>query len=249
MVFMKFFLLLSWLWSVGEVFAWDTAYVNFDEPAGWRCELAQGVWVCQSTLDPDRKESLVMSIAALSSEWDTLENYEDYLKKPREFKTKGDKTIQSEISYTRRRNINGHVWVDSLQHHSELAGFWTRYLATVHEKLAVLVTYIVSDEHYSKMAPQFERMVVSLKLISSGDRSVPTNQADGQISGNDKLGPPRGFLEERLNVKKPSTTADQPDQGTAWIALVVLAAAVAYLIWRRRSGKKSAAKAPQDAAR
>src|SRR5438067_870320 len=115
--------------------ALTTAYVSFEHPDGWRCELSQGVWICQSTLEADRKESVVLSIATMATEWDTLENYEEYLKQPRTIQDEDGKTITSKVTYTRRRNINGTTWVDSLQHDSELPGFWARYVATVQNKL------------------------------------------------------------------------------------------------------------------
>src|SRR5258708_2117667 len=115
-------------------FALTTAYVSFEHPDGWRCELSQGVCICQSTIEPDRKESVVLSIATMPTEWDTVDNYENYLKQPRPIQDEEGNTLTSKVTYSRRRNINGSVWVDSLQFNSELPGFWARYVATVHNK-------------------------------------------------------------------------------------------------------------------
>ncbi len=216
--------------------ALQTAYVKFDHPEGWKCELAEGVWICQSTLDPDRKESLVMSIAALASEWDSIENFDDYLKQARVIKNDAEESLTSEVSYTRRRNLNGHVWIDSLQHNSELPGFWTRYLATVNQKLAILITYIVSDEHYSKLAPQFERMVVSLTLMNDSGGGSPSVQGDGALPGPERLGPSNELLKSRLNVKRESIA---PPKTSFGIPLVVLGVAVGFLFWRRKVARQA----------
>lgn len=222
-------LLLTLLFCL-PIFSLQTAYVKFDHPEGWKCELAEGVWICQSTLNPDRRESLVMSIAALASEWDSIENFEEYLKQPRELQ--GESSISSEISYTRRRNINGHIWIDSLQHNSELPGFWTRYLATVNQKLAVLITYIVSDEHYSKLAPQFERMVVSLALVNDAGGTTPSQQGENALPGPEKLGISTDLLRSRLNVKMGEPPP--PSSTPVLVLLFVLAAAAAFIVWRRK---------------
>jgi hypothetical protein len=236
----KFGLLFTILWAWNAL-ALETAYVSFDHPEGWRCELSQGVWICQNTQEPDRRESVVLSIATMATEWDTLDNYLKYLSEPRTLKEESGKTIRSKVTYARKRNINGVQWVDSLQHNSELPGFWSRYVATVQNKLAILITYIVSDEHYSKMAPQFERMVSSLKPRSDFDLNVASKQGDGPIPGSTKLGPlTKSILADRLNTQRK--TAEQAEelpeeQGSLALALGVLlmgAGAVFWVLHRRK---------------
>lgn len=243
---MKTFLLsLFWVLAAPSAFALTTAYVQFDHPDGWRCELSQGVWICQSTLEQDRKESVVLSIATMATEWDTLENYEEYLKQPRNIQDEDGKTITSKVTYTRRRNINGTTWIDSLQHDSELPGFWARYVATVQNKLAILITYIVSDERYAQLAPQFEHMVASLKPNSEFDLNIPTKQGDGPLPGSNVLGPLRSkILSEKLNLKRPKTEkkpeeeapADESPQNPMQTVAVVggAGAAIFYILRRRR---------------
>src|SRR5262249_17613417 len=104
---------LLWLIFLSmPAWALTNAYVSFDHPEGWKCELSQGVWICQSTVEPDRKESVVLSIATMASEWDTIENYEEWLKTARTIQDEEEKTYTAEVKYVRKRNINGHTWVD-----------------------------------------------------------------------------------------------------------------------------------------
>jgi len=184
-----------------SLYALVTAYVTFDTPEGWKCELAQGVWICQSGVETHRKDSVVLSIATLASEWDSLDNYENYLKQARQIQDEEGNSITAKVSYVRKRNINGVVWVDSLQFNSELPGFWARYLATVHvtgqTKLAILITYIVSDDKYSMFAPQFERMVASLKPNAEFDLNIATKQGDGPLPGSERLGSTQKILAEK----------------------------------------------------
>lgn len=220
-----------------------TQYVSFDHPEGWKCELAQGVFICQSTQEPDRKESIVLSIATIAGEWDTLENYEEYLKKPRPITDELGNTVNSKVTYTRRRNINGTFWVDSLQQNSELPGFYARYLATVHNKLAILITYVVSEDNYSKLAPQFERMVSSLKPNAEFDINVASSQGSKPLPGATILGPKaqKDLLTERLNVKKKitaPTTGDNSNSNLTTIAILVCVVLGALVFMKRSKSKK-----------
>lgn len=235
--------------AASPAFGLTTAYVSFEHPDGWRCELSQGVWICQSTLEPDRKESVVLSIATMATEWDTLDNYEAYLKQPRPIQDEDGNTLTSKVTYTRRRNINGIVWIDSLQFNSELPGFWARYVSTVHNKLAILITYIVSDENYKKLAPQFERMVSSLKPNSEFDLNVASKQGDAPIPGSAKYGGvQKEILKERLDLaKKREKTpkvdpqAEQAPAGNnALLVLVGAGAVIGLILVRARKRKKKA---------
>jgi len=220
-----------------------TAYVSFEHPEGWRCELAQGVWICQSTLEPDRKESVILSIATMATEWDTIENYEAYLKASRKIQDDEGATLMSKVTYVRKRNINGAWWIDSLQHNSELPGFWSRYLATVQNKLAILITYIVSDERYQQLAPQFERMVSSLKPNAEFDLNIASKQADGPLPGREKLGGvTKDILKNRLKPPKRAADVEKEEQPTGSplvtvFVIVVVGGAVFFFLKKRRKKK------------
>ena len=237
--------------------AWGltTAYVTFDHPDGWKCELSQGVWICQSSVETDRKESVVLSIATMASEWDTLENYEKYLKESRPIQDEDGNTLMSKVSYSRKRNINGVNWVDSLQFNSELPGFWSRYLATVHTtgstKLAILITYIVSEERYKTLAPAFERMVSSLKPNSEFDLNIASKQGDGPLPGAQKLGQiQKDIILDRLQPRKrkdEKKAEEAPSEGlpTTTIAAVAGGAAILLLILRMRKKRKKKSVEPK----
>lgn len=224
-----------------------TAYVSFEHPEGWQCELSQGVWICQSTLPTDRKEAVVLSIAAQATDWDGLQNYEAYLKKPRRIQDDEGKTITSQITYTRRRAINGHEWIDSLQKDSELPGFWTRYLATVHQtkasRLAILITYIVSEARYSKLAPQFERMVSSLKPKADFDNAIASKQ-EQILPGSQVLGNMQRTIMDRLGAPKTAQADAPPPAGDNTLILLALVVGVVAVLVFMRSRRKKIARGP-----
>jgi len=239
---MKFFVFLNLLMVPVQVMALTAAYVSFDHPEGWRCELVQGVWICQSTLETEKRESIILSIATKASEWDSLENYEKYLQQPRTIQDEEGNSITSEITYTRTRTINGFKWVDSLQHNSELPGFWTKYLASVmstrQNKYAILITYVVSEEKYSVLAPQFERMIATLKPNAEFDLNIPSQQGDGPLPGSNKLGPSQtDLLKERLNLKSKKSSSGSKPSPSNIIIIVVAGAAILLLLRRIRKAK------------
>ncbi len=249
---------LSLAFAIGApAFALNTAYVNFEHPDGWRCELSQGVWICQSTIEPDRKESVVLSIATMRTEWDSLDNYLEYLKKPRPVQDEDGNQLTSKVTYARKRSINGVEWIDSLQYNSELPGFWARYLATVRDKLAILITYIVSDEYYQKLAPQFEKMVSSLKPNAELDLNFATQQGDNPLPWSEKLGGKsredtiKGLLNTgRKAAKNPTAKPVEPPASTGGgmssTMMMVGGGAVALLLLLRiRRKRKEKAKAKQ----
>jgi hypothetical protein len=224
-------------------FGLKTAYVSFEHPEGWRCELSQGVWICQSTLEAERRDSVVLSIATMANEWDSVDNYLEYLKKTRTITDDQGKPIESKVTYTRKRDINGIVWVDSLQVNSELPGFWSRYVATVHNKLAILITYVVSESQYQRLAPQFERMVASLRPNAEFDLNIASKQGEMQLPGASKLGPLQtDILRERLKpaaTKKPEEE-EEVEEGSSLSSLLLVFALAGGAYWyvRRRKQKK-----------
>ncbi len=229
------------------ILALKTAYVSFDHPDGWRCELSQGVWICQSTLEGERRESVVLSIATTAAEWDTVDNYLEYLKKPRTITDEQGKPVESKVTYARKRDINGVVWVDSLQVNSELPGFWSRYVATVHNKLAILITYVVSQEQYQRLAPQFERMVASLKPNAEFDLNIATKQGETPLPGAQKLGPSQAMiLRDRLKPSGGPVTNTEPpeEEGGSAVVILMTTAVVAGGAWWWLRRRKSAKKAP-----
>lgn len=230
--------------------ALKTAYVSFDHPDGWRCELSQGVWICQSTLEGERRESVVLSIATMATEWDSVDNYLEYLKKPRTITDDQGKPVQSEVKYARKRDINGVTWVDSLQANSELPGFWSRYVATVHNKLAILITYVVSDEQYKRLAPQFDRMVASLRPNAEFDLNIATKQGETPLPGASKLGPstanilrdklkPTAGLSTKLSADTDTGSDEESGGMGSILGVAALGGITVWYVLRRRKHRKS----------
>jgi hypothetical protein len=234
-----------------QALALQTQYITFEHPEKWTCENAQGTYICQSTQEPDKGEALIMSVATIATEWDTLENYQSYLKNPKTYKDDEGNDITSEVSYVHKRKINGVEWIDSLQYNPELPGFWTRYLATVQNKLAILVTYLVSDDYYRTLAPQFERLVSTLKPNAEFDINASAKPEGISKPGTEKLG--REFLQGRLNVRKgpqatekPKTQVEEAGDGRLFPLLALLAGILGIWFVMNKRKKKGPPTNPTD---
>jgi len=221
----------------GLLFGKQTTYLSFDEPPGWGCELAQGVYICQANKEPERSESLILVFGAPSSEWDSFENYENYLKKSKTILDDSGKPMSSKVVYVRKRNINGFDWVDSLQENSELAGFWTRYVATVQKPLAILVTYVVSNQKYQDLTPSFERMVASLKPVSDFKFSDPNS--DLLSPGTELGGVLKSQIEKRLKKTPEPEPVPPPTDTKTPILVVLLGGFIGLLLIARLRRKKT----------
>lgn len=225
---------------VNQSWAKQTTYLAFEEPPGWNCELSQGgVYLCQSPKEQERNESLIIVFGAPVSDWDTLANYENYLGQKKEILDDSGKPLSSTVTYVRRRNVNGFEWVDSLQKDSELAGFWTRYVATVHKTLAILVTYVVSNEKYAELTPAFERMVASLKPKT--DFKLVSTQNDLLMPGTELGGVLKNQISNRLQKKTvPIENATNQKEALSFKTVLLmgtLALAIAVFLIRRRKNK------------
>ena len=230
-------LAVSWT-AQGKKFS--SQFCEFDLPDGWECDLEGSEWVCQSGNKDRRKEAIVILAAKERGEEDSLDAYQAYLKQKKVYKLPGGKNIVSEMRYANTTEINDHTWIDAMHLQSEIPGYYTRYLATVKERLGVGVTFTVSKGHYNAYKEVFDRMVGSLKVFA------PAQYTDRK---NFKLGPggPAGdvaFVPDDqgmpdLAVGQKRRPSSQGSMGTNMLVLLALAAgAGVFIVMRKRRAKK-----------
>jgi len=217
----------------------QTSYLSFDEPPGWNCQLSQGVFLCESPNEKDRLHSLIMIFGAPMTEFDSLPNYESYLNKPKTILDDYGDPIKSKVTFVRKREINGFTWIDSLQQNSELSGFWTRYVATVQKPLAILVTYVVSNEKYVELTPSFEKMVSSLRPTT--DFKFATNQKDLALPGTELGGILKSRFSKQGSKKEEVESIEISKKGSSRFSLILFGilatVALVYLKYKKRGSK------------
>lgn len=105
---------------------------------------------------------------------DNFNQYVAHLKQIKSQPLPNGKPTPSKIKQPpRQRKINGHPWVDSLHLGSEIPGYYTRYLATIKDKLAILVTASAHQKYYTKYSSDFFKLAESLRVIASKNLFAP----------------------------------------------------------------------------
>ncbi len=225
------------LFASPEAFAlkFSNQFVEFELPTKWNCALEGAEWVCQSTNEEKKKDAIIVLAAKLKGEQDTLDQYQEFLSKARNFTAPNNKPVSSKPKYAKVVQLNNHPWVDSIHLESELPGFYTRYIATIKQDIAVLVTYSIYQTKYQEYLPEFETMVKSMKVFRKAG-GVNTNLAQS-IFNQAQL--PSGFTQKNVFPDQAPDTADKPktaqksDDTLLWV-LIGGAAIVGFIIYKRK---------------
>ena len=84
--------------------------------------------------------------------------------------------------------VNDQPWLDALHGNSEVQNYLTRYLATIKDQIAILVTFSAHNKYYAKHSVNFANTVKSLRVIASKD--LLSRPDLGPLrGGNETLGP------------------------------------------------------------
>lgn len=217
-------------------------FTEFELPPRWQCALEGAEWVCQSTDDTKKRDAIIVLAAKIKGDLDTFDRYKQYLNGPRVFTAPNGTSIKSSPKYTKDLTLNNQQWVDSLHMESEVPGFYTRYLATVKQDIAVLVTYSINKNKYSEYQSQFEEMVKSLKVFRKAGTGI--NQLAGTSLFNQNtaaLGTTSLFQPESEPSKPTEVAAEKPKakkQSGGGDDLMIYgllgAGAVGFIIWRKK---------------
>ena len=153
--------------SYGKRFS--TSYVSFDLLNNWHCYPEGTEWICSNKLNRKKvSEAVIILTAKEKGPADNLAQYLKHLKTPREVSNKKGSKVKSKIFHTKQRQIHNQLWVDAFHQGSEVPSYYTRYLITTKDKMAVLVTYSAHKDHYQKYASDFSKSISSLRLHSTG---------------------------------------------------------------------------------
>ena len=169
------------------------AYIAFEMPETWKCNLEQTEWVCRSEQNKESKEAIIILTAKEVGPTDSFPLYEAHLNTPIAVATRGGAVGgDSKIVYKSKNvQINDQTWIDSLHLGSEIPNYFTRYLATIKDKIAILVTFSAHKQYYTKYSQDFFKAVMSLRVIAS--KNLLAKPELGPIRpGSETLGGPIG---------------------------------------------------------
>ena len=120
---------------------------------------------------------------------DNISYYKTYLQNKRTFSTPRGQQVTSAMKHVRETTIDNHVWVDALHLSSESDLYFTRYVGTVKNHLAIFMTLSAHKAHYTKYSADFLRAIQSIKVIDSKNPgpklgNFNPSQSPGKIGGD-----------------------------------------------------------------
>jgi len=167
-VFCLSFLVFTHFTELAEAKVFRNAYLSFEMPEGWSCNLESTEWICRNQETRQSKEAIIIFTAKEVGPTDSYTIYEQTINTARVVNDKSGKGIPSQIVMkAKQTKINEQLWVDGLQKGSEIPNYFTRYLATIKEKIAILVTFSAHADYFAKYSSEFFKAVQSLRVVAS----------------------------------------------------------------------------------
>lgn len=215
---------------------WANAYLNFEIPDRWKCVLEQTEWVCRSEDTKESREAVIILTAKeADSVMDTFQKYEEHLSKPITVPLRSGGTELSKV-YKKPEyiQIQSQRWIDGFHLGSEVPNYFTRYLATIKESIAVLVTFSAHKDEYAKYSSDFTKAIQSLRVIASKSLSASGggNGAGFRTQNDPLFGPGQALLPPEPT---PNELPRKQGKGGLWTGLILILAAVgAYIFLKMR---------------
>ncbi len=241
-------IVLLTLSSVAHAKRFRNAYVSFELPPNWNCKLEGSEWVCENDFAGKTKEAIIILTAKEVGPTDTLSAYRAHLQTPRLLSGRKGQPTKSQVIHVKERMIANQMWIDGLHLGSEVGPYFTRYLAAIKERIAILVTFSAHKEHYTKYSGDFIRAVESLRVVatrdSMGDRGGGQGLAGGPTGAPETIGAPIG------QGMAPLTSTGLPEERrgsggsdalTTYLGLALIFGALGFYFYTR-SKKRSTAK-------
>lgn len=180
-------LILATLFALNaEAKTFQNSYVSFEVPDDWSC-LQEGVaWTCTPQNAVAMREAVIVLAAKVAGPEDNINAFLTFLKTPKKITTKVGTPMPSSVMYAQPRTLAGTQWVQAQHLGSEIQDYYSLYLATVKDQLAILVTFNAERANYQKYNPIFDRAMKSLKIVANQQQLFPKGQQGG--SGSDVIG-------------------------------------------------------------
>lgn len=235
-----FSLLFFALSSTASAKTFKSKFVTLELPPNWDCQQEELDWVCQPENVNLRNEALVVIVTkAVNPADDNLAKYEEYLKNPKQMRDLVGNTYTTSIKYTKQKRIRDHIWVDSLQIGSEVPGFVSRYVTSIKEQIAALISYHVAESAFPKWGEVLDKMIDSaeLRFDPKAFEEIMRNSQNMKLFGN----------RPGLGQRKPTTTPDklkEPEKTSDDLMINIFGAALiigalGYLIYKKRKASVS----------
>ena len=229
----------------------SNSYISFEIPTNWKCKPFDVTWVCHSKLARKQKEAVIIMVAKEAGSLDTLNQYQSFLRNPRDVREKGTKRVlKSKVIHVKQKLINSQPWVDGFHKGSEVPHYFTRYLVTKccdnsNLKLGILVTLSAQVSHYTKYANEFLKVINSLRVMDI-NKTLREMKALGK---GENMGSMSKYIEEVMAGAEDEINPE--GEGTVLfgldgfsLGLLGLGSLVALLLLLRKFKKKKKTQLP-----
>ncbi len=179
--------------SLSQAKVFRNAYISFELPPNWKCHLEETEWLCRSQYRKQAKEAIIIITAKEVGPSDSFGAYKRHLKTPRLVRNHKGQNSQSKIYHVKEEKINDHTWVDGWHLGSELPSYYTRYMTTLKDRIAILVTFSAHKKFYTRYSKDFFSAIKSLRVIAS--KGLLNRPSIGSIRpGSETIGSPIGHI-------------------------------------------------------
>ncbi len=222
------------------------AYVSFELPPNWNCKLEGSEWVCENDFAGKTKEAIIILTAKEVGPSDTLAAYMAQLKTPRTLPGRGGAPTKSQIIHVKERMIGNQRWVDGMHLGSEVGPYFTRYLASIKERIAILVTFSAHKQHYTKYSNDFIKAVESLRVVATKETLGERGGTMDAQRGSETIGAPIG-----QNIPSMGDSGLPPERrsrgGGGYLNILIIALLIAVVggYFYMNAGKKPKAPPPR----
>jgi hypothetical protein len=216
----------------------STAFISFNLPDNnWDCKLDGTEWVCRSRIEKSAQEAVIVFTAKEAGPADTLGSYARHLATRQNQAARGGGALSTIIMPVRPTIINGQEWVDATHRDSEIKNYFTRYLATVKDGIAVAVTFTAHKDSWTKYTMDFFSAASSIKVIAA--KTMIGQKSEVHVPGGSRINIPGGNTEmvpdppmpTSIDVKRPG---GQKAKAVLFLVAVALAAGALYVLVRSR---------------
>jgi hypothetical protein len=139
--------------------------------------------------------------------------------------------------------LGGQRWVRAQHLGSEVQEYYTLYLATVKDSLAILVSFSAEKGRYTVYNPIFDRAIKTIRIVANDKLLFPKNK-QGNASDIIGIQVPVGNVQQE-NMGPPPAGRNKAVKFILPLALLLIAAGVAAYIFSTRRKKISHSKTPK----
>lgn len=157
-------LLLMMASPFASAFTFSNDYLSFQISDDWSCAQNGINYVCEPKDQTRKRYSIITVTAKHAGPMDTIESFESYLKKPRSHQMGSNTPVMSQVMDVSKKEVQKWPWIYGLHMSSEIKDFYTIYLATIKNNVAIMVTLSSEKTQWESIKPSYDTLIGTIQL-------------------------------------------------------------------------------------